>query len=349
MKLALLVHLPEHVERFEPVARLLSGAELLLGTGRWAPSARDSRALTRQTLRRRGWKAMEHPQPGFDLILTNACSAPAAVTRWLAPGGRVVVWHESWCRSRFLHALPTTSSDESDPTTWILDPVVARLCADWPDAIEGLTCDRSRVTGDPRWDALAEPGAASRARHALGLQGDRPVTLVLADSFLMRPPWAAAIAALRGESDVVLRITTPGWLEQTEAWPRAWTGPGLRLSEPDDPLGMAALLALADRVVAPIGVLAHAAVMAGKRTVLVAEGEGALREAVAGRRTPDGVLADRPCCVAPSELQARLQEVVAMPAPVRDASLDGRGAARLAAVIAELRERPNAPAPALRS
>lgn len=349
MKLAFLVHLPDHAERLEPVARLLPGADLLLGPGRWAPARRDSRALTRRWLRRRGWKALEQPQPRFDLILASACSAPSAVARWLAPGGRVVLWHESWCRSRFLHALQTGVGSDASQATWVLDPVVARLCAGWPDEIEALDLDRARVTGDPRWDALADPAAASRARHALGIERDRPVTLLLAESFLLQPRWAAALAALRSESDVVLRLTTPGWLELRGEWPRAWSGPGLRLSEPDDGVGLAELIALADTVIAPPSVEAHVAVMAGKRTLLVGDGASALRNDAADRRTTDGRLGDRPACADPADLGAGLRELARMSPPPRHTSLDGRAAERLAAVVAELRERPTSRATVLRS
>lgn len=349
MKLAFLVHLPDHAERFEPVARLLPGADFLLGGGRWAPARRDSRALTRRWLRRRGWKALEQPRPCFDLILASACSAPAAVARWLAPGGRVVLWHESWCRSRFLHALETGLGSDASEATWVLDPVVTRLCAGWTDEIEGLGLDRAGVTGDPRWDALADPAASSRARHSLGIERDRPVTLLLAESFLLQPRWAAALAGMRIESDVVIRLTTPGWLELHGEWPRAWRGPGLRLSEPDDGVVLAELIALADTVIAPPSIEAHAAVMAGKRTLLVGEGGSALRNDAACRRTTDGRLGDRPSCVDPADLRARLVELSRMPAPPRHVSLDGCAAERLADVLARLKERPTAPATALRS
>ena len=349
MNLAFLVHLPDHAERFEPVARLLPGSDLLLGGGRWAPARRDSRALTRRWLRRRGWTALEQPHPRFDLILASACSAPAAVASWLAPGGRVVLWHESWCRSRFFHALGPSGLTNDPSSQWVLDPVVSRLCAGWDDEIATLGCDRAEVTGDPRWDALVDPAAASRARTALGIDRDRPVTLLLAEQFLLRPEWASALAALRSESELVLRLTTPGWLEMRGEWPRAWTGPGLRLSEPDDGVGLAELLALADLVIAPPGVYAHAAVMAGKRTLLVAEGWSALRNEAALRVTSDGMVGDRLACVDPSDLRAACERALRAPAPPRHSLLDGRAAARLAAVVAELTERPNASASALRS
>lgn len=332
MPIAFLLHLPDDAERFEPVARRVEGAELLLAPGRWTPAARDSRAATRRWTRRRGWVLLEEPSPRFDLIVTTAAAALHALSYWLAPGGRIVLWHERAQRSRFVHAI-----NDGSRATWIVDPVVARVCAASFDEVAHLDPARACMLGDPRWDAVIDPAAASRARCALGLDGTRPVTLVWLDAGLLDARWAGAIAALRADTDLVLRPCTPDWLGRKSVWPSALSGPGLRISEPDDAIASAELVALADCVIAPPSALAWAAVKAGRRTLLVTSAANPATVELTNASTPDGVLSDRPTCAEPRDLRAAYAALHAMPAPPRCASMDGSAAERWAELLTRLR------------
>ena len=256
---AVLFTLPEDVERLEAVLRRCSGGAALLGDGRWMPARRDSREVVRDALARRGWTVRERPERVFDRILTSTATPPSSVAAWLAPGGRVVLWH-----------------DGSAPTRWRLgvdagraaQPDVAAIAL--PAPMQGLHPEHTVVTGDPRMDCSFEPGAAARARGALGLDDERPVVLVEADTTVLRPAWADAIARLRTDVQVVVTVTGPRWL-RGEDWPRALAGPGVSVVRAASGVERGHLVAAADLVIASSDLAIGEGVRRGRRTLAVHE------------------------------------------------------------------------------
>lgn len=309
---AVLFSMPEDVERFEPVLRRCHGAEALLSPGRFLPATRDSRALVRAALRERGWLPRERATRAFDRILTTTRVAPSAVAAWLAPGGRAVLWHDPAIASRWEVGVGTSSRSA-------LQPEIAAVAAPTAACLTGVHPEHATAVGDPLLDVSFETGAAARGRAALGLSGDRPVLVVALDA-IPEPRWAAAIAALRAEADVVLLVADALWLAGDGGrWPRTLTGPGLYLVGPAGLCRRAEALALADCVVARPGALLDAARRRGRRTLVLAD------------RRHDGPLPDAPVADRPDGLHAAVLEGLRDTPPVAAA---GPGAARrLAAVL----------------
>jgi len=252
--------LPEDVERFEVVLRRGLGAEALLPRGRWLPARRDNRTVVRAALRRRGWVVRERPERAFDRILVDAAVPPTAVLPWLAPGGRVVLWFEGG-RS------PWVLGPIAGP---VAQPEIAALAVGHGVDRSGLHPEHTTVVGDPRLDPAADPGAAARARSSLGLDPRRPVIVVAPERALPGDRWAAALASLRSDAQVVLAPKGAVWLR--DPWPRAWTGPGLFVARPGEEPAFADLLAAADLVVCDGEAIARSALICGRGVVAWADG-----------------------------------------------------------------------------
>jgi hypothetical protein len=252
--------LPEHVERFEAVLRRGLGAEALLSPGRWLPARRDSRPVVRAALRRRGWVPCERPEPRFDRILVDAAVSPAAVSPWLAPHGRVVLWYEG---GRSPWVLGPAAADAAQPS------IAALVMAEGVDRT-GLHPEHTTVIADPRLDPAAEPGAAARARSGLGLDARRPVVVVAPERALPADRWAGALVSLRSDAQVVFAPAGPAWLR--DRWPRSWTGPGVFVARPGDAASLPDLLAAADVVLCDGESTARAALACGRRVVGWADG-----------------------------------------------------------------------------
>jgi len=312
---AVLFALPEDVERFEPVLRRCRGAEALLAPGRFLPAVRDSRDLVREALRQRGWMPRERAAREFDRILTTTRVAPSAVAAWLAPGGRTVVWNEAGVRSRWHLGLQT-------PPRAAAQPEIAAIAAPTDDVLEGVHPEHATAVGDPLLDASFEAGAASRARHALGLRGERPVVLVLLDA-IPDPLWAASLAALRSEADLVVLMSDALCLAgDGGSWPRVLTGPGIHLVEALGTCRRADAIAVADLVVGQPGTLLDAAWRRGRRTLTLQERGGAH----APKPRFDGPTVDAPEHVRTAVLDLLVQEI-------RSVEATSGAAARLAAVL----------------
>lgn len=312
---AVLFALPEDVERFEPVLRRCRGAEALLAPGRFLPATRDSRALVRAALRERGWLPRERATREFDRILTTTRVAPAAVAAWLVPGGRTVVWHEPGLPSRWRLGIP------EHPQT-ALQPEIAAIAAPTADGLDGVHPEHAIAVGDPLLDASFEPGAAARARAALGLRGDRPTVVVLLGE-TPDPSWARAIAALRVEVDVILMTSDALWLAgDGGSWPRALTGPGIHLVAPTGSCRRADALAVADLVVGRASAMLHTAWRRGRRVLVVNERH---------QRTETALEIDAPDVGRPSGLHESVAELLRQPTQEVAATRDA--AARLAGVL----------------
>lgn len=312
---AVLFALPEDVERFEPVLRRCRGAEALLAPGRFLPATVDSRALVREALRARGWLPRERATREFDRILTTSCVAPSAAAAWLAPGGRVVVWHEPGVGSRWHLGL-------GESARAALQPPIAAVVAPTREFLDGIHPEHATVVGDPLLDASFEPGAAGRARASFGLTGERPVVVVALERRL-DPPWTAALAALRADVDVVLLPSDALWLgtAATGRWPRALTGPGIHLVHPRGTCRRADALAAADLVVGQRGAILHAAHRRGRRTLVIEPFV----------HSGSGPALDRPSVDTPSRLRDAVGDVLRDVGP--DASETAGGARRLAEVL----------------
>lgn len=252
--------LPEHVERFEAVLRRGLGAEALLPSGRWLPARRDSRPVVRAALRRRGWVACERPEPRFDRILVDAAVPPAAVVPWLAPGGRVVLWYGG---GRSPWVLGPAAAGAAQP------PIAALVTVAGVERA-GLHPEHTTVIADPRLDPADEPGAAARARSALGLDVRRAVLVVAPERALPSDRWAEALVSLRADAQLVFAPTGPVWLR--DRWPRAWTGPGPFVAAPGDAPALPDLLAAADVVLCDGESMARAALACGRRLAAWADG-----------------------------------------------------------------------------
>lgn len=209
-----------------------------MSPARWVGARRDDRRLTRSLLYHRGWKVLDQPTGDFDVVLVATDASLEAARRWLHSSGRVVLWHDPALDSRSVLALPASRER-------LLDPLVAHVCVATQEDACDLPSGRWTATGDPALDLRAEgPGAAARARAALGLDPSLPTyAIAVGEETATTQDWRDAIAALRVCAQIVL-LPSVG-LSLSSAWPREWTGPGFSVAAPGASLRWSLALAAA--------------------------------------------------------------------------------------------------------
>jgi hypothetical protein len=248
MRVGLLIHRLEQIERFEPVARRLPGARFCLPPGRWPSKRVDSRTLIARILAARGLPPVIQPRSDFDLVLSDGGLPEAATRAWLRPRGALVRWRDGTGEVDVRRGAP------------------ALILATGPALLPPDGTTPAQAVGDPLLDAVRESGARGRARSFLGLDGrpDRPVILVHADADGV-DALAPALARLRDQAEIVVTVAWERRLAGGAVFPPALQGPGVARILDGPP--RADLLAAADLVVADPGVFLSQAVAAGRAVV----------------------------------------------------------------------------------
>ncbi len=258
MDVGILVSLPEHIERFEPVVGKLPGSDFVLSDGRWPSQWRDSRRMTTARLAATG-RAWARRSRQFDVLVATNAVACSVVQERLRPRGRLVVWRDDPSVDDMLMGDVAVAGEDGGASviTSVQPPVVLSAGADWlPDPLDPWSC----AVGDPAVDAASSAAARARARAFLGLTDpDRPCVLVYQRSYDGAVQHLApALARLRADCDVMLRVHSRAWLGGSQPVARCFRGPGVSVVTTVPT--RAELLAAADVVLAEPSLLLHQAI-----------------------------------------------------------------------------------------
>lgn len=185
---------------------------------------------------------------GFVLTLPSDLERFEPLARRLPGSGFVLApgrWPSAWLDSRrWLERSLRARRRHCEPARRQFSLLVApaglpaRSIAPW--AAPGARLLRLRAAdprfGDPRLDAAFEVGAAVRARRTLGLSGERPIRLIVSgDPERQLARFAAVLASMRSEAELVVMPSESAWLRSGHRLPRALQGPGIAILREEIP------------------------------------------------------------------------------------------------------------------